>query len=170
MSAGMLGVPIHFIPVGWTAHSRPTYTRLARLECAYILSLLAGSLLAAPHICQLACLECAYILSLLAGPLVAGPHICQLEHLKRPYILGLLAGPLLAGPHICRLACLGHPYILSLLAGPLLVGLPYMLPSMHGAHMIISGPKCYMQLQDIISAEIGWNAICRHLTHMKICL
>jgi len=24
-----------------------------------------------------------------------------------------------------------------------------------------------MQLQDIISAEFGWNAICGHLTHME---
>ena len=47
-------------------------------------------------------------------------------------------------------------------------GAAYMLPGMHGAHMILPGPKCYMRLQDIISAKIGWNAICGHLTHMKI--
>ena len=39
-----------------------------------------------------------------------------------------------------------------------------------GVCIIISGPKHYMQLKDIILAKIGWNAICRHLTHMKICL
>src|SRR5882724_2996987 len=36
--------------------------------------------------------------------------------------------------------------------------------------MLLPGPKRYLQLKDIISAEIGWNAICRQLTHMKICL
>jgi len=46
----------------------------------------------------------------------------------------------------------------------------YMLAGMLGAHKIISGPKHYMRLKDIISAKIGWNTICGHLTHMKICL
>ena len=44
----------------------------------------------------------------------------------------------------------------------------YMLAGMLGACIIISGPKHYMWLKDIISAKIGWNAICSHLTHMKI--
>ena len=46
----------------------------------------------------------------------------------------------------------------------------YMSAGMLAAHIIIPGPRCYMQLKDIISAEIGWNTICGHLTHMKICL
>ena len=43
-----------------------------------------------------------------------------------------------------------------------------MSASMPGVHMIIPGPRCYMWLKDIISAEIGWNAICGQLKHMKI--
>src|SRR5882724_4125990 len=105
------------------------------------------------------------------------------------HIIHLSAEPLIVVAHICRLACLEHPYILSLLAGLLLVGTymsagmlgapiyfilfdwtapsspTYMLAGMHSAHMIISGPKRYMRPQDIISAEIGWNTIYRHLTH-----
>ena len=34
--------------------------------------------------------------------------------------------------------------------------------------MIIPGPRHYMWLKDIILAKIGWNATCRHLTHIKI--
>src|SRR5882724_7947848 len=44
----------------------------------------------------------------------------------------------------------------------------YMSAGTLGAQMIIPGPRRYMQLKDIISAEIGWNATCKHLTHMKI--
>jgi|SRR5882724_4493009 len=46
----------------------------------------------------------------------------------------------------------------------------YMLAGTLGVCIIISGPKHYMWLKDIISAEIGWNAICGHFTHMKIFL
>ena len=49
-------------------------------------------------------------------------------------------------------------------------GPTYMLAGTHGAQMIIPGPRHYMWLKDIISAKIGWNATCGHLTHMKICL
>src|SRR5882724_9085217 len=70
------------------------------------LSLLAGLLLVAPHICRLACLEQPYILSLLAGPLLVVAHICWLACLEHPYILSLLAGPPVAGPDICWPACM----------------------------------------------------------------
>ena len=49
-------------------------------------------------------------------------------------------------------------------------GCTYMLAGMLGVHMIISGPRCYFLLKDIISAKIGWDTICGHLIHMKICL
>ena len=49
-------------------------------------------------------------------------------------------------------------------------GCTYMSAGTPGAHMIISGSRHYLWLKDIISAQIGWNTICGHLTHMKICL
>jgi len=58
----MLGVPIYFIPVGWTAPSGPTYM-LAACLAPHIFILLGGPLVAGMHICRLACLECPYILS-----------------------------------------------------------------------------------------------------------
>ena len=65
---------------------------------------------------------------------------------------------------------LGAPIYFILFGWTTPSGPTYMSAGTHSAHMIIPGPKHYMQLQDIISAKIGWNAICGHLTHMKICL
>src|SRR5882724_10858954 len=120
MSAGMLGVPIYFIHVGWTAHSRHAYMS--------------------------------------AGTLGAPIYFIPVDWTTP------------SGPKYMVAGTLRVPIYFIPVGWTAPSGATYMLPSMHGAHMIIPGPKHYMQLQDIISAEIGWNAICRHLTHMKICL
>src|SRR5882724_5361824 len=73
-----------------------------------------------------------------------------------------------SGPTYMSACMLGAPIYFILFGWTAPSGPTYMWAGTHSAHMIISGPKHYMWLQDIISAEIGWNAICGHLTHMKI--
>src|SRR5882724_9282837 len=67
MSAGTLGVHIHFIAVGWTTHSRPTYMSAGMLGvCIYYAPI--GWIACSRPTYWLACLEYTYILSLLVGP------------------------------------------------------------------------------------------------------
>src|SRR5882724_11270763 len=135
------------------------------------------------------------ILWQLAGLLVVGPHICWLAHLEHAYILWLLAvgwithsgptymsaGMLGASIYFIAVGWITHSgptYMLAGTFGAPIYFIPvgwtthseptYMLAVMPGAHMIISGCRCYLQLKDIISAKIGWNAICGHLPHIKI--
>src|SRR5882724_2923556 len=74
MLAGMLGVCIYFITFSWTTCSGPTYFgwhawSMHIFYCCWMDHLHWS------HICWLECMECAYISSLLAGLLIAGPHI-----------------------------------------------------------------------------------------------
>src|SRR5882724_7419890 len=75
MLAGTLGVPIYFIPVGWTAPSSPTYMMAGTLGACIYFILFGWTTPSGPTYMSVGMLGVCNILSLLAGPLLAAPHI-----------------------------------------------------------------------------------------------
>src|SRR5882724_11326697 len=143
MSAGTLGAHIYFIPVGWTAPSGPTYMLAGMLGvCIYFIP-----------VGWTAHSGCTYMSAgMLGAPIYFIP----------------VGWTTPSGPTYMSAGMLGAPIYFIPVGWTAHSGPGYMLAGMHGSQMIIPGPRHYMQLKDIISAEIGWNATCRHLTHMKI--
>src|SRR5882724_3807049 len=128
---------------GWTAPSGPTYM-LAGTHGACIYCRAVGW--TAPS-------RPTYMSAGMLGALIYFIPVGWITHSGRTYMLpGMLGVPI----YFRAVGWTAH-------SRP-----AYMLAGMHGVQMIIPGPRRYMRLKDIISAKIGWNTTCRHLTHMKI--